>query len=220
MNLEGARVKHSSFAKRWIVLGFLLFVMPAGAFAGTEITGVIGGLIGGDLNSVITSNNVSISRSFNNAPVYGVRVGYNIPFVQLEGSFVASPHGLSLTLQNLPVSVDAKVYYLEANALFVPIPGLISPFFTAGVGLHHYAFALSVADFAALDTSISKVGYNFGGGVKINISQLVIRGEVRDHITKIGPEDFGAGDIAHELGFDVQEKLHNVEISVGVGIRF
>lgn len=220
MNQPGARVTANSHLKHWILMSFLLFVIPAGAFAGTELTGVIGGLIGGDLNSIIDSGGVSISRSLSNAPLYGVRIGYNIPFIQLEGSFVGSPHGLSLDVQDLPVSIDAKVYYLEANVLVSLLPGFISPFVTAGLGLHYFDFNLAVADFGAADLSFSKLGYNFGGGVKIHLSQLVLRGEIRDHVTPISPEDFGAGDIADELGINADQKLHNVEISFGVGIRF
>lgn len=219
MRKEGERVRNFR-AGAWIAVAFLFFMAPAGASAGTEITGVIGGLIGGDLNTILDTGGVSISRSFSNAPLYGVRVGFNVPFLQFEGGFVSSPHGLELGVENLPVDVNAKVSYLEANVLFVPIPGLISPYFTAGIGLHYFDFTVEAGGFEALSTSFNKVGYNFGGGLKINISRLVLRGEIRDHVTDIGPEDFGAGEIADELGLDVSQRLHNVEISVGVGIRF
>lgn len=212
------KTKYYNAALLSAVLLFLL--LPTGVFAGGEITGVVGGLIGGDLNAIIENDDFSISRTFSNAPLYGVRIGYNIPFLTIEGSFVGSPNGLSLDLENLPVSVDTRVYYMEANALFVPIPGPISPFFTAGIGLHYFDFQLQVTNFGSFDTSFNKVGYNFGGGIKVNISRLVIRGEVRDHITEIGPEDFDLEDVADQLGFNVNQRLHNVEISVGVGIRF
>lgn len=207
----------------WNLLKGLLVVftllLPAGAFAGAEVTGVIGGLIGGDFTGIV-DNNFSISRSFSNAPLFGVRVGYNIPFLQIEGSLVGSPNGLSLHTEDLPVDVDTKVYYLEANALLCPLPGLISPFFTAGIGRHYFRFHVASRDFGLLDADFSKSGFNYGAGLKINFSQLVVRAEVRDHVTEITPEDFGLQDIADELGFDVKQKLHNVELSFGVGIRF
>lgn len=219
MRQSGEPIRNSR-ARVWIAIVILLFLAPAGASAGTEITGVIGGLIGGDLNSIIDNGSLSITRSFSNAPLYGVRVGYHIPFLIIEGSFVGSPHGLTLDVPDISTTVDTKVYYLEANAVFVPIPGFISPFVTAGIGLDYFDFAVQVANFGSLSASFNKVGYNFGAGLKLNFSQLVIRGEIRDHITDIGPEDFGVGDIADELGIDAQQRLHNVEISFGVGIRF
>lgn len=207
----------------WTLLKGLLIVsillLPAGVFAGAEVTGVVGGLIGGDFTGIV-EDNFSISRSFSNAPLFGVRVGYNIPFLQVEGSFVGSPNGLSLHTEDLPLEVDTKIYYLEANALLSPFPGLISPFVTAGIGRHYYRFHVVAQDFGSLDADFSKSGFNFGAGLKINFSQLVLRAEVRDHVTEITPEDFGLQDVADALGFDVKQKLHNVELSFGAGIRF
>lgn len=197
----------------------MLLLLPARLFAGAEVTGVLGGLIGGDLTGIV-HNDFSISRSFGNAPLYGVRVGYNIPFLQVEGSFVASPNGLSLHLPEVPVDVNTKVYYLEANVLLSLLPGFISPFVTAGIGYHHFDFDVVAQNIGSVQASFGKTGYNFGGGLKVHINQIVIRGEIRDHLTEIGPADFDLQDVADALGFDIKQKLHNVEVSVGVGIRF
>jgi len=67
---------------------------------------------------------------------------------------------------------------------------------------------------------MQKFGYNFGGGLKINISHIVLRGEVRDHITPVGPGDFSIEDIIPGTAIDTSHKLHNVEISAGIGVRF
>jgi opacity protein-like surface antigen len=197
----------------------LLLLLPASAFAGLEATGVIGGLVGGDLTGIV-SGNFSLTRSFSNAPLYGVRLGYSLPFIVIEGSLVGSPNGLNLDLEDTPVSVDTKVYYLEANILFTPLPGMISPFVTAGIGRHYFDFDIAIRDLGSGTASFNKNGYNYGGGLKVNFSRVVVRGEIRDHVTEIGPADFGLEEIAEELGFNFNETLHNVEISFGVGIRF
>lgn len=193
----------------------LVMTSPSTSFAAGEVTGVIGGLIGGDLGSVRTGN-LSIGGAFDNGPVYGVRLGWMGRFVGVEGSFVASPRDLSLSFAGLGAELNGKASFLEGNVLFVPIPGPISPFFTVGGGLH--SFSLDV-DFGALsaEAEVQKFGFNFGGGVKFNIKALTIRGEVRDHVTRVGPGDFDP-PVALDL-FD-DETLHNIEISGGIGIRF
>ena len=67
---------------------------------------------------------------------------------------------------------------------------------------------------------MQKAGWNFGGGLKVNIKGLALRGDVRDHITKIGPDDFDLAEIAQELGINDEPTLHNVEISGSIGVRF
>jgi len=62
------------------------------------------------------------------------------------------------------------------------------------------------------------MGYNFGGGLKINIKAITLRGEVRDHVTSFEQGDFRIGDIISAVtGGDT---LHNIEISGGIGVRF
>jgi opacity protein-like surface antigen len=127
---------------------------------------------------------------------------------------------VSISLPNRPLGVDGTVSYLEVNALLVPIPGPISPFFRAGLGMHSYKLDLNISTATASAEDINKLGYNFGGGLKINIGHFTIRGEIVDHITTIGPDDFDLGDLAEQLGFDDDQRVHNVEISAGIGIRF
>lgn len=192
---------------------------PATSSADVEVTGVIGGLMGGDLNNVFQGTS-SIKSTFDNGTLYGGRIGWIGKFGGAEGSFVGSPTGVNVSLPNRPVGVDGTVYYLEANALLVPIPGPISPFFRAGLGMHSYRLDLDVRTATASAEDINKLGYNFGAGVKINIGAFTIRGEAVDHITTLGPGDFDLGDIAEALGFDDDQRVHNVEISIGIGIRF
>ncbi len=205
----------------FIMLTLLASAIPSAVFAETEITGVIGGMVGGDLNNII-EDNFSVKGTFDNAPLYGGRIGWIGRFFGVEGSFVASPSGLAVSIPDFPVSLDARVYYLEGNVLLIPIPGPISPFFTAGAGLHSYKFELSAGSVSVSgeNTDVQKFGYNFGGGLKINISHIVLRGEVRDHVTPIGPGDFSIEDILPGTAIDTDRKLHNVEISAGIGVRF
>jgi opacity protein-like surface antigen len=196
-----------------------VLAIPATTFAQVEVTGVIGGLLGGDLDNLLQGTS-SIKSTFENGPLYGARVGWIGKFGGAEGSFVGSPSGVKISLPNRPVAVDGTVYYLEANALLVPIPGPISPFFRAGLGMHSYRLDLEAGTATATGEDIKKLGYNFGGGLKINIGHFTIRGEVVDHITTIGPDDFDLSEVAQELGFNDDLRVHNLEISAGIGIRF
>jgi opacity protein-like surface antigen len=201
-----------------VVLGAML-ATPSAAQAQVELTGVIGGMLGGDLNNLIEGTS-SLKSTFDNGPLYGARLGWIGGWIGAEGSFVTSPTGVKLEVPGSNLDLDAKVYYAEFNALLIPIPGPISPFFTIGAGWHSYDFDVSVIDVAESDAKIQKFGWNWGGGLKINIKALTLRGEVRDHVTKVGPVDFKSGDIAEKVGVTNEVNLHNVEISGGIGIRF
>lgn len=216
--MRGIMKTRKAFAIMAVVA--LSLLAPTGAFATTEVTGVVGALLGGDLNNIIRVENISIQRSFDNGPLYGARVGWVGGFLGVEGSFVGSPNGLTLTVPGQPIGINATVYYLEGNVLLFVIPGPFAPFVTAGAGLHSYDFDLQLGNVASADTKVQKLGFNFGGGLKINISRIVLRGEVRDHVTELGPEDFDLQEIADDLGFDVNQRFHNVEISLGLGFRF
>jgi len=198
-----------------------LVAIPAIASAQVEVTGVIGGMLGGDLDNIIANQDISVKGAFDNGPLYGVRVGWIHGFVGAEGSFVYSPTGVSISVPTTNIDVDASTKYYEANFLLIPIPGPVSPFFTIGAGWHSYDFDLTgLTSTTIADLTIEKAGWNIGGGIKINIKGLTLRGDIKDHITKIGPSDFRISDIADELGITNETNLHNVEISGGVGIRF
>ena len=209
-------------ARRVLVAGVFavcgLMAMPSRALAQVEVTGVFGGLLGGDLDNILAGN-VSVKGAFDNGPLYGVRVGGVGGFFGVEGSFVRSPTGVSVTAPGGRAGLDASVSYLEGNVLFIPIPGPISPFVTAGAGLHSYDIEYEALG-VTLQDDFQKFGWNWGGGLKINIKGLTLRADVRDHITKVGPADFGLEDLAEALGLRDEQTLHNVEISGGVGIRF
>jgi len=67
--------KHMAIA---LIVSGMVIAIPSTSLAKGEITGVIGGLIGGDLNNVL-SGNISIGGAFENGPLYGVRLGWIIP---------------------------------------------------------------------------------------------------------------------------------------------
>jgi len=194
--------------------------VPSKALAQPEVSGVIGGMLGGDLNNLLQGTS-SLKSTFDNGALYGFRAGWMGGFIGLEGSFVVSPTGVKISANNVPAELDAKVYYGEGNILFFLLPGPVKPFLSVGAGWHSYDFDVNVGSGASSgDAKVEKVGWNFGGGLKINIKGLTLRGDVRDHISKLGPDDFDLADIAHEIGIDDEATLHNVEISGSIGIRF
>ena len=187
----------------------------AGGSHNAEVSFFVGGLVGGDLVSLL-DDGFSLTSTLNNGRTYGGRVGYYSFPLGAEGSFAYSNSGLGLSadLDEVTVKVGARVMYLEANALLILIPGPVQPFLTAGGGLHSYEFL----DLAGL--GVTKWGWNFGGGLKFNIKRVSLRVDVRDHITQVSAADLNIDDELAEL-LDVGEQtLHNAEISFGIGFRF
>ncbi len=204
----------------------LIFVVlsapPAQAFQG-EISFVIGALVGGDFEALISADDVSLTTNFKNAPLYGARLGWFGYPLGIEGSLVYSPSGLSGSLQESFLTIDTRVIYLEANVVLIILPGPISPYITGGLGLHSFDFRANVGQIDQTFSlgDINKLGYNFGAGLKFNLSRISFRAEVRDHFSKFKVDDFlfdpAIGEI---LGIEFDQTIHNLEISGSVGIRF
>ncbi len=205
--------------KKFLAAAALVSIsIAAKASADGGITFVFGGSISGDIS--VLNEDVSsfedVQTAVANSPVFGVRLGsYGFPF-GIEGSLVYSPSGLTGGAFDDLIEANASILYAEANVLFMILPGPVSPFVTAGLGLHYLSF--DVADLVSFDRS--ELGYNYGGGVKISASGISIRLDVRDHVTTTGFDDFG-GIIGDLVGLSSSEvRLHNVELSFGLGIGF
>lgn len=180
-----------------------------------EATFFMGGLVGGDIMNVL-SGDFSLSSTFENGRTYGGRIGYYTFPLGVEGSFTHSKSGLaaSLDIADANIDVAARVMYWEANALLFILPGPVQPFITGGGGMHSY----KIDDLSGLD--LRQWGWNFGGGLKINIDRVSLRADVRDHLTRFDAASLNISDeLADLLGVN-QTSLHNVEITFGVGIAF
>jgi hypothetical protein len=185
------------------------------ASAQGEVTGVLGALLGGTLK---VNTDLSTETSFDNAVLYGFRGGWVSGRFGVEGSFVRSSTGIKAEAFEGLLNVETPTTYIEGNVLLIFLKGNVSPFLTGGAGLHRIKF-----EFANIieTPNIDKLGYNFGGGVKANINRITIRFDIRDHLTPLKAEDFGIlGPIAEIFGLDLDQNLHNLEVSFGVGVRF
>ena len=203
-----------------LVLVALLVATPSFAGEG-EITGFIGGLLGGDLNALERGD---ITSPFQNGLVYGVRGGWYGHPLAVEGSFAYAPSGLTGEVEDDVFTVDTRVTYLDANLLLIILPTAVSPFVTGGVGLQTFDFQGDIAPVALFDVNlatVNKFGFNFGGSIKANIQRVTLRLDIRDHLTIFTQDDFGLlGEIGEIAGITFEETVHNVEVSFGVGIRF
>jgi hypothetical protein len=185
------------------------------ALADGEVSAVLGGLVGGNIT---LSDDLSTDTSFDNAVLYGVRGGWFGNRFGVEGSFTRSPTGLKGQAFDGLLEAETPTTYIEGNVVLLFLTGNVSPFVTGGAGLHRIKF--EVNDILGL-ADIDKLGYNFGGGVKANFDAVTIRFDIRDHLTTLRTEDFGIlGEIAESTGVDLNQNLHNVELSVSVGVRF
>lgn len=180
-----------------------------------EVSFFLGGLIGGDLASIL-DDGFSLTGTLQNGRTYGGRVGY-YPFpLGVEGSFTYSNSGLGLEaeLDRARVEIAARVMYFEANAILLLLPGPVQPFLTGGGGIHSYEFV----DLAGVQ--LRKWGLNFGGGLKANIKRVSLRVDVRDHVTQVSTADLNIDDELAELIGVQSQSLHNAELSFGIGVRF
>jgi opacity protein-like surface antigen len=210
-----------------VAVGLLALVFVAlsapPAQAQGEISFTIGALVGGDFEALFSADDLSLTRSFKNAPIYGGRLGYFGYPLGVEASLEYSPSGLSGDLQESFFTIDTRIIYLEANLVLVIIPGPVSPYVIGGLGLHSFDFKATVDQIDETFSlgDVNKLGYNFGGGVKFNLSAVSIRVEARDHITKFSVEDFGFDpSIGEILGIQTDQTLHNLALTGSVGIRF
>ena len=180
-----------------------------------EISFFLGGFAGADLPSLLNGT-LSLGDTLNQGRAFGGRIGYYTWPFGLEGSFAYSNSGLTADVSVLDVKVRlaATAMFTEANALLLILPGPVQPFVTAGGGYHSYQLA-------DLPLSIGKFGWNFGGGLKINVSRISVRFDVRDHLTpSISAGDLGVDEaLANAVGLNNQS-LHNVEVSFGLGFKF
>lgn len=205
--------------QKLFVLIVVVFGLGTGAgkvFAEGALSVFGGANIGGDLTLLTDGGDFDLQSSLKNNPLFGMRVGsYGFP-IGFEGSLTYSPSAIIGGL-NDQLDIETNILYVEANALVIILPGPIAPFVTGGVGLHYLNFNL--ADLAS--TSQAKFGWNFGGGLKINVSRAQLRMDIRDHVTTMGLGDLGLGVIGDIIGLGTTDaRVHNVELSFGVGIRF
>jgi len=181
--------------------------VPAPAHAqNTEVTFAIGALLGDDVT--LDLGIIGDARAkFDNSPIYGGRVGwYGFP-LGIEASVMYSPTGLTIEPTYLtPDSVS--ILYAEVNALLIILPGPVAPFVTGGVGAHRINF-----DYDIGSLSETAFGWNWGGGLKVKIGPIAVRGDLRDHISK-----FESSDVLTLLGST--SSFHNWEASVSIGVAF
>lgn len=192
-----------------LVLSVLLVPLAAQA-QNAEATFAIGALLGDDINLDLDLFD-DARASFDTSPIYGGRLGwYGFP-LGVEGSVMYSPAGVTVS-SDLIEPTNTSIVYAEANVLLIIIPGPVQPFVTGGVGVHRIKFDFD--DIDEVETlSETAFGWNWGGGLKIKIGPIAVRGDVRDHITK-----FESDDVLALLG--TGSTFHNWEASAGIGVVF
>jgi len=199
-----------------LIVFFVAGIAIRDVHAESALTIFGGANIGGDLSLLTDGGNLDLGTSIKNSPIFGARVGtYGFP-IGFEGSLTYSPSAIIGGI-NDQIDIKTNILYVEANVLVIILPGPIAPFVTGGIGVHYLNFNL--ADLVT--TSSTKFGWNLGGGLKMNVSRVALRIDIRDHVTTLGLNDFGLGFIGDIIGLaSTDARVHNLELSFGVGIRF
>jgi len=200
---------------RPLLAGILLIatpvlLVPAPAHAGPEVTFVLGAMIGDSLADVLQVRPSTLTQGFDNAPIFGGRLGWSaFPFA-LEGSLLYSPSGINIGNVG---SIDANLVYAEAEVQILILPGPVAPFVGGGIGIH--SMQLKVASIPRE----TMVGYVFGGGLKVAVGTLGLRVDLKDHITPLDVTQLSP-QFLQVVGIAENTSTHNVELSGGITIKF
>lgn len=193
-----------------LLISATTLLSPLPAAAGPELTFVLGAMIGDSLTDVLQVRPDNLTEGFKNAPIFGGRLGWSaFPFA-VEGSLVYSPSAVKIANVG---NLDASLVYAEAEVQILILPGPIAPFVGGGIGIH--SIRLRSLDVPRETT----VGYVFGGGLKAAFGSLGLRVDLRDHITPLDVTKAG-DEFLQVLGIVENTKIHNVELSGGLTIRF
>ena len=79
-----------------------------------------------------------------------------------------------------------------------------------------------MAEGTTCETEQNVVGRQTGRGQSLfEAERLALRFDIRDHVTTVGLGDLGLDDLGPIFGLSSSEvRVHNVELSFGIGIRF
>ena len=188
----------------------IAFLAPARASA-QEIGFVLGRFVGDDLLERAPVIGPLGSVSITDATVYGGRITFGAVLFALEGSVIYTP--TSVTLGVGGTTLSAKFLYGDASVVLQILPGPISPFVAAGIGLHRISWGENGID------SYTTVGYNAGVGIRVGLGGLGVRADLRDHITPIKLADLDP-NLVNLLGLQGDVMLHNFELSATLLLRF
>ncbi|HEX9700263.1 MAG TPA: hypothetical protein VGD06_12470 [Acidobacteriota bacterium] len=193
-----------------LVILAVTLLLPRTAMAGPEVSFVLGAMIGDSLRDVLQVRPATLTEGFENAPIFGGRLGWSaFPFA-IEGSLLYSPSAIQVADVG---SFDARIVYAEAELQILILPGPVAPFVSGGIGIH------SIQPRIGSEPRENMVGYVLGGGLKIAIGSLGVRADLRDHITPLDVSKL-SDDFLQIIGIAENTTLHNVELSGGLTIRF
>ena len=194
----------------WALALLTVGLIPAQEVAAQEVSVVIGQFLG-DKVGELSDLGGALQPEFRDAALYGGRLGFSWLMVGVEASVVVGPTGVKLPLIE---DIDARVLYAEVDLILRLLPGPVSPYLAAGLGLHSFRFELP-----GQQIQESRLGYNFGAGVKLGLGSFALRLDLRDHLTNF---DLTVLDPQLVEILDLEDKLtlHNVELSGGLSIDF
>jgi len=139
----------------------------------------------------------------------GARLSLNSLFTGHELSYGYERHQLQVADQD-EANANVQQFYYNFVVHFTPKPTPIRPFVTVGAGASNFApEKRGIFERAGGET---KLGFNYGGGVKVKVSSLVgLRFDVRDHVTS-KPNFLDLPDVTG--------RLHSIEYSAGLSLLF
>jgi opacity protein-like surface antigen len=197
--------------RRTMFLMLLLAVWVVGAFAQTGELSVSAGKSTFRNNTVASFTDSTTGQTVTATVDSNFRLGFRFTinswrFFGHEIGYAYNHGSLKEGSTSLGLPVHQGMYNFLAYA--TPEGTHIRPFVTGGV---HFSTFFPPGSSVFSGNGFTKFGINYGGGVKVRLSSLLMgRVDIRDYLT--GKPDF----------FQVNPggKLHQLEISAGLGVAF
>jgi hypothetical protein len=193
-----------------LLLAVLVTVVSAGPAQASEFTFSLGSFL---TDTSPYDGVVEFRRPESYSLLVAGRFGSYQGRVGFEGSITYSSKALHFSVFDGSLTSEARGLMGEFNVLVNILQGSFQPFVTGGLGAHVYELADIAGDPAV------KFGYNFGGGFRYVSGNFVFRGDVRDHITNLKLSDFATG-LDDVIFGDPSQTVHNIELSIGIGVIF
>ena len=199
-----------------LVFGFF----PTQAAAQAEVTGIIGYLLGSDIDP---DPGDGISRNFESGLAWGVRGGYSFkdnPILGLEGSFTQAP------LSDINVGSDTfanRVTYADFNMVVQGRNQDRRPYLTIGLGLT--SFRMGASDGGQTHR---KLGANIGVGIKILMWEHTgggkwgLRFDARNHMHRMDADDSMRSNFKNALALpnNSTSSINNIVTTLGFYFTF
>lgn len=183
---------------------------PVSDVTAQELALTVGRFLGDDVLEDIPIVGPAEEIGFADGMFYGARFSMGALIAEFEGTLATVGSKVRAGTED---EFSARFTYAEAGVALKIFPGPIAPFLAGGIGYHRIGWGIDGA------SSYGRMGYYLGGGLKIGLGKIGLRGDLRDHITPIKLDSLDPA-VAEIIGLDKDVTVHNFELSAALVFSF